>query len=51
VDMTEAIQQRGVLNARAEKDSKISLNDMVVRPRRLRWVSFPRSTVKLTKTI
>ena len=47
VDMTEAIQQRGVLNARAEKDSKISLNDMVVKAAAIALGEFPQVNCKI----
>ena len=47
VDMTEAIQQRGVLNARAEKDSKISLNDMVVKAAAIALGEFPLVNCKI----
>ena len=47
VDMTEAIQQRGVLNARTEKDSKISMNDMVVKAAAIALGEFPQVNCKI----
>ncbi|MCP4626872.1 MAG: 2-oxo acid dehydrogenase subunit E2 [bacterium] len=47
VDMTEAIQQRGVLNAKVDKDSKISMNDMVIKAAAIALGEFPQVNCKI----
>ena len=47
VDMTEAKKQRGDLNAKADKDSKISLNDMVVKAAAVALSEFPQVNCKI----
>jgi pyruvate dehydrogenase E2 component (dihydrolipoamide acetyltransferase) len=47
VDMTDAIKQREALNAKADKDSKISLNDMVVKAAAIALGEFPQVNCKI----
>jgi pyruvate dehydrogenase E2 component (dihydrolipoamide acetyltransferase) len=47
VDMTDAIKQREELNSKADKDNKISMNDMVVRAAALALGEFPQVNCKI----
>ena len=47
VDMTDAIRQREALNARADQDSKVSLNDMVVKAAAIALGEFPQVNCKI----
>jgi pyruvate dehydrogenase E2 component (dihydrolipoamide acetyltransferase) len=47
VDMTDAIRQREALNARADQDSKVSLNDMVVKAAAMALGEFPQVNCKI----
>jgi pyruvate dehydrogenase E2 component (dihydrolipoamide acetyltransferase) len=47
VDMTDAIKQREELNSKADKDNKISMNDMVVRAAALVLGEFPQVNCKI----
>ena len=47
VDMTDAILQREALNARADQDSKVSLNDMVVKAAAIALGEFPQVNCKI----
>ena len=47
VDMTDAIKQRDVLNVEADKDSKVSLNDMVVKAAAIALGNFPQVNCKI----
>jgi pyruvate dehydrogenase E2 component (dihydrolipoamide acetyltransferase) len=47
VDMTEAIQQREILNARIDRDSKVSMNDMVVKAAAVALGEFPQVNCKI----
>ena len=47
VDMTDAIKQRDILNAEADKDSKVSLNDMVVKAAAIALGKFPQVNCKI----
>ena len=47
VDMTDAIKQREALNARADQDSKVSLNDMVVKAAAIALGEFPQVNCKI----
>ncbi len=47
VDMTDAINQREALNAKADKDSKVSLNDMVVKATAIALGEFPQVNCKI----
>jgi pyruvate dehydrogenase E2 component (dihydrolipoamide acetyltransferase) len=47
VDMTDAIQQREALNAKAEPDSKVSLNDMVIKSAAIALGEFPQVNCKV----
>ena len=47
VDMTDAIQRRVELNAGAERDSKISMNDMVVKATAVALGEFPQVNCKI----
>ena len=47
VDMTEAIQQRGDLNAKVDPDNKISLNDMIVKAAAIALGEFPQVNCKI----
>jgi pyruvate dehydrogenase E2 component (dihydrolipoamide acetyltransferase) len=47
VDMTDAIKQREALNARGDKDSKVSLNDMVVKAAAIALGDFPQVNCKI----
>jgi len=46
-DMTDAIKQRETLNAKADKDGKISLNDMVVKAAAIALGEFPQVNCKI----
>ena len=46
-DMTDAIKQRETLNAKADKDVKISLNDMVVKAAAIALGEFPQVNCKI----
>ena len=47
VDMTDAIKQRDAWNARAEKDGKISLTDMLVKAAAIALDEFPQVNCKI----
>jgi pyruvate dehydrogenase E2 component (dihydrolipoamide acetyltransferase) len=47
VDMTDAIQQRKELNTRVDKDSKVSLNDMVVKAAAVALGDLPQVNCKI----
>jgi len=47
VDMTDAIKQREVLNTKADKESKISMNDMVVKATAIALGEFPQVNCKI----
>jgi len=47
VDMTEAIQQRAALNAKLDKDSRVSMNDMVVKAAAIALGEFPPVNCKI----
>ena len=47
VDMTDAIKQREALNAKADQDSKVSLNDMVVKAAAIALGEFPQVNCKI----
>jgi len=47
VDMTDAIRQREALNAKADKEGKISLNDMVVKAAAIALGEFPQVNCKI----
>jgi len=47
VDMTDAIKQREALNARGDKDSKVSMNDMVVKAAAIALGDFPQVNCKI----
>jgi len=47
VDMTDAIQQRETLNAKADPDSKVSLNDMVIKSAAIALGEFPQVNCKI----
>ncbi len=47
VDMTEAIQQRGALNAKVDKDIRVSMNDMVVKAAAVALGEFPQVNCKI----
>jgi pyruvate dehydrogenase E2 component (dihydrolipoamide acetyltransferase) len=47
VDMTEAIQQRVALNAKVDPDSKVSMNDMVVKAAAIALGEFPQVNCKI----
>lgn len=47
VDMTDAIKEREALNAKADKNAKISLNDMVVKAAAIALGEFPQVNCKI----
>jgi pyruvate dehydrogenase E2 component (dihydrolipoamide acetyltransferase) len=47
VDMTDAIYQRKELNTKADKDSKVSMNDMVVKAAAVALGEFPQVNCKI----
>jgi len=47
VDMTDAIDQRKELNTKVEKDSKVSMNDMVVKAAAVALSEFPQVNCKI----
>jgi pyruvate dehydrogenase E2 component (dihydrolipoamide acetyltransferase) len=47
VDMTEAIRQRGGLNAKVDKESRVSMNDMVVKAAAAALGEFPQLNCKI----
>jgi pyruvate dehydrogenase E2 component (dihydrolipoamide acetyltransferase) len=47
VDMTDAIRQREALNVKADKEGKISLNDMVVKAAAIALGEFPQVNCKI----
>jgi len=47
VDMTDAIQQREALNAKADPDGKVSLNDMVIKSAAIALGEFPQVNCKI----
>lgn len=47
VDMTDAIKQREALNSRVDNDSKVSLNDMVVKAAAIALGDFPQVNCKI----
>ena len=47
VDMTDAIKQREALNAKADNDSRVSLNDMVVKAAAVALGKFPQVNCKI----
>ena len=47
VDMTDAIQQRKELNTRVDKDSKVSMNDMVVKAAAVALGELPQVNCKI----
>jgi pyruvate dehydrogenase E2 component (dihydrolipoamide acetyltransferase) len=47
VDMTDAIKQREKLNSKVDKDSKVSLNDMVVKAAAIALGDFPQVNCKI----
>ena len=47
VDMTDAIKQREVLNSKVDKDSKVSMNDMVVKAAAIALGDFPQVNCKI----
>jgi pyruvate dehydrogenase E2 component (dihydrolipoamide acetyltransferase) len=47
VDMTEAIKQREVLNAKADKGSRVSMNDMVVKAAAIALGEIPQVNCKI----
>lgn len=47
VDMTDAIKQREALNVKADKENKISLNDMVVKATAIALGEFPQVNCKI----
>ncbi|CAB1080377.1 Dihydrolipoamide acetyltransferase component of pyruvate dehydrogenase complex (EC [Olavius algarvensis Delta 1 endosymbiont] len=47
VDMTEAIQQRTALNTKLDKDSRVSMNDMVVKAAAIALGEFPQVNCKI----
>jgi pyruvate dehydrogenase E2 component (dihydrolipoamide acetyltransferase) len=47
VDMTDAIQQREALNAKADPESKVSLNDMLIKSAAIALGEFPQVNCKI----
>jgi len=47
VDLTEAIQQRAALNVKLDKDSRVSMNDMVVKAAAIALGEFPQVNCKI----
>ena len=47
VNMTDAIKQREALNARGDKDSKVSMNDLVVKAAAIALGDFPQVNCKI----
>ena len=47
VDMTDAIKQRGILNSKVDKDSKVSMNDMVVKAAAIALGDYPQVNCKI----
>jgi len=47
VDMTEAIQQRAAVNAKLDKESRVSMNDMVVKAAAIALGEFPQVNCKI----
>lgn len=47
VDMTDAIQQREALNAKVDPESKVSLNDMVIKSAAIALGEFPQVNCKI----
>jgi pyruvate dehydrogenase E2 component (dihydrolipoamide acetyltransferase) len=47
VDMTDAVKQRTILNSQVDQDSKVSMNDMVVKAAAIALGDFPQVNCKI----